>query len=61
MRLSPFAWSGVMGGGARDGVGDERRSTPPRSSRAPGMGFGHELLVALIMAVAMVATLLLYR
>lgn len=32
-----------------------------RRSRAPGMGFGHELLVALIMAVAMGATLLLYR
>jgi hypothetical protein len=57
MRLSPFAWSGVAGGGARE----ERRSTAPRSSRAPGMGFGHELLVALIMAVVMVATLLLYR
>jgi hypothetical protein len=57
MRLSPFAWSpGVM-----DGAKEERRSAPPRSSRVPGMGFGHELLVALIMAVAMVATLLLYR
>jgi hypothetical protein len=61
MRLSPFAWSGVVGGARGGGAREERRSIAPRSSRAPGMGFGHELLVALIMAVAMVATLLLYR
>jgi hypothetical protein len=40
---------------------DRRRSSSPLSSRAPGMGFGHELLLAMIMAVAMVATVLLYR
>jgi hypothetical protein len=34
---------------------------PPRSSRTPGMGFGHDLLLALIMAIAMTATLFLYR
>jgi hypothetical protein len=30
-------------------------------SRAPGMTFGHEVLVALIMAIAMGATVFLYR
>ena len=34
---------------------------PRRPSRAPGMGFGHDLLLALIMAVAMTATVFLYR
>jgi hypothetical protein len=34
---------------------------PPRPSRVPGMGFGHELLLALIMALAMTATVFLYR
>ena len=32
-----------------------------RASRPPGMPFARELLVALIMAVAMLATLSLYR
>jgi hypothetical protein len=32
-----------------------------RSSRPPGMGFGHELLVAMMMAIALLATVLLYR
>lgn len=34
---------------------------PPRRVRAPGMGFQHELLLALIMALAMTATVFLYR
>jgi hypothetical protein len=38
-----------------------RPTSPPRSSRVPGMGFPHELLLALIMAVAMAATVFLYR
>jgi hypothetical protein len=38
-----------------------RVSGPPRSSRPPGMSFGHDVLLALIMGVAMAATLLLYR
>lgn len=37
------------------------RTPPPRSSRMPGMGFGHDLLLALIMAIAMTATVFLYR
>ena len=40
---------------------DARESIAPRSSRAPGTGFGHELLVALIMAIVMTATVFLYR
>jgi hypothetical protein len=40
---------------------EARVSAPPRSSRVPGTGFGHELLLALIMAIAMTATVLLYR
>ena len=40
---------------------DERISSTPRSSRLPGTGFGHELLLALIMALVMTATVLLYR
>ena len=54
MRLNPFARLPLE-------ALAERRSLPPRSSRAPGMGFEHELLLALIMAVAMAATVLLYR
>ena len=38
-----------------------RLSAGPRSSGAPGMGFGHDLLIALIMAIAMTLTVLLYR
>jgi hypothetical protein len=38
-----------------------RPSVAPRSSRAPRDGFGYELLVALIMAIAMTATVFLYR
>jgi len=41
--------------------GPLRESIAPRSSRAPGTGFGHELLVALIMAIVMTATVFLYR
>ena len=37
---------------------EPRPSEPPR---ARGMTFGHELLLALIMAVAMGATVVLYR
>ena len=36
-------------------------SMPPRSSRAPGMGSGHEVLLAVIMAIVMAATVFLYR
>ena len=37
-------------------------STPaPRVSRVPGMSFGHDLLLAVIMAIAMTATVFLYR
>jgi hypothetical protein len=32
-----------------------------RSSGLPGMSFGHDVLLALIMAVAMGATVFLYR
>jgi hypothetical protein len=38
-----------------------RTSVVPRSQGRPGMGFGHDVLVALIMAVAMAATVFLYR
>jgi len=41
--------------------GPTRESIAPRSSRAPGTGFGYELLVALIMAIVMTATVFLYR
>lgn len=46
---------------------ERRPSSPPSSQRysvrhsAPGMGMGHEVLLALIMAVAMAATVFLYR
>ena len=40
---------------------EARSTTPPRSSRAPGTGLSHEVLVALIMAIAMAATVFLYR
>jgi hypothetical protein len=33
----------------------------PRSAPRPGMSFGHDVLLALIMAVVMTATVLLYR
>jgi hypothetical protein len=32
-----------------------------RSSTPPGMSFGHDVLLAVIMAVAMAATVFLYR
>jgi hypothetical protein len=48
-------------GGPAPRVEERPSSLTSRSSRTPGMGFGHELLIALIMAVAMLATLLLYR
>ena len=38
-----------------------RWSTAPRSQARPGMSFGHDVLLALIMAVAMAATVFLYR
>ena len=38
-----------------------RQAAPPSSTRARGMTFGHEVLVALIMAVVMAATVFLYR
>jgi hypothetical protein len=44
---------------------ESRPTEPPTSGRAPararGMTFGHEVLLALIMAVAMGATVFLYR
>jgi len=40
---------------------EARSSAPPRSSRSPGTGFSHELLVAVIMAIVMTATVFLYR
>lgn len=46
---------------ASDEGRDARLSAAARPSRVPGMGFGHEVLLALIMAVAMAATLSLYR
>ena len=33
----------------------------PRPSVGPGMGFSHDVLLAVIMAVAMTATVFLYR
>ena len=47
--------------GARSDAIERRISQPPRSSRAPGMGLGHEVLLALIMALAMAGTVFLYR
>lgn len=35
-------------------------SRSPRSSRAPGMHMGHDLLYAVTVAIALLATLLLY-
>ena len=35
---------------------DNAREIAARSSRHPGMGFGHDVLLALIMAVVMAAT-----
>lgn len=46
---------------------ESRSSDPPSSTavpegaRARGMTFGHEVLLALIMAIAMGATVFLYR
>ena len=34
---------------------------PSRVSRAPGMSLGHDVLLAMIMAIAMGATVFLYR
>jgi hypothetical protein len=68
--------SGVEGGGPAetegappialglDAAGHERPSRAtvvPRSRARPGMSFGHDVLLALIMAVAMAATVFLYR
>lgn len=38
-----------------------RSSVVPRSRPRPGTSFGHDVLLALIMAVAMAATVFLYR
>jgi hypothetical protein len=38
-----------------------RASIVPRSQARPGMSFGHDVLLAVIMAVAMAATVFLYR
>jgi hypothetical protein len=38
-----------------------RASVVPRSRARPGTGLGHDVLLALIMAVAMAATVFLYR
>jgi hypothetical protein len=38
-----------------------RATVVPRSRARPGMSFGHDVLLALIMAVAMAATVFLYR
>lgn len=40
---------------------DMRVSRASRPTRPPGMSFGHDVLLALIMAVAMAATVFLYR
>ena len=40
---------------------DVRVSRFSRASRTPGMGMRHDVLIALIMAVAMAATVFLYR
>jgi hypothetical protein len=38
-----------------------RSVRPSRPSTAPGMTFGHDVLLAVIMAIAMGATVFLYR
>lgn len=38
-----------------------RATVVPRSQARPGMSFGQDVLLALIMAVAMAATVFLYR
>jgi hypothetical protein len=43
------------------GVRATRTSAARRCERRPGMSFGHDVLLALIMAVVMAATVLLYR
>ncbi len=44
-----------------EGVRSSRTNAAERWQRRPGMSFGHDVLLALIMAVAMAATVLLYR
>jgi len=44
-----------------EGVRSTRTNAARRLQRRPGMSFGHDVLLALIMAVAMTATVLLYR
>jgi len=44
-----------------EGVRSIRANASERWQRRPGMSFGHDVLLALIMAVAMAATVLLYR
>lgn len=63
--MEPLALSSVAADRGAPGFerssAEMRISSPPRSSRLPGTGFGHELLLALIMALVMTATVLLYR
>ena len=66
--MEPFAIRAAVegGSGAVEASGGERTprsraSVVPRSRARPGMSFGHEVLLALIMAVAMAATVFLYR
>lgn len=44
-----------------EGVRSTCANASERGQRRPGMSFGHDVLLALIMAVAMTATVLLYR
>jgi hypothetical protein len=48
-------------GGLEERTRRSRASVVPRSQARPGMSFGHDVLLALIMAVAMAATVFLYR
>jgi hypothetical protein len=59
----------VADGGAAGRVTPPEQTRPSRTSMVarsdararPGMSFGHDVLLALIMAVAMAATVFLYR
>ncbi len=58
---SQAAWRGDIGVPSERASGATRASVVPRSAARPGMSFGHDVLLALIMAVAMAATVFLYR
>jgi hypothetical protein len=75
MELSVLSSAGAGAGGVRADAGDTRAGTAdiavrerpsrasvvPRSRPHPGKSLGHDVLIALIMAVAMTATVFLYR